>query len=237
MKSPIRGVFILVLVGAAWWLFAPKELTQDARSAHGLPDRPFSQGARPATPQTDSATTSETTTPSDVQEHLPAMRDGRDGKSSPAEIPGSVNAAQSREAAEFKRWQDLLQAHQGTTAKGSATEPLARSSAQGTPHAKPSQLVCEPNQHGAALVHRPIPFGFIFDPQDYAGGRVELRNLQDEHLIMSVNGNDGVMVNGLPAIPGANYPIDGSVEVSAPGPVRIHVRPGTAPGQTVGGAG
>lgn len=89
-------------------------------------------------------------------------------------------------------------------------------------------LVCEPNQHGTAIIHEPIPFGFVFDPKEYPNGRIELRNVQSVPLVVTVHGDDQVLVNGQPATTGVEYPIDESLEITSPGPVRIHVAPGSA---------
>lgn len=141
-------------------------------------------------------------------------------------------ARQERSNETFRRAQESFRAYD---AQQAANPKLKTGSTHTGGMGMP--LVCEPNQHGIAIIHEPVPFGFIFDPKEYPNRRIELRNVQGVPLVVTVHGEDEVFVNGQPATTGVAYPIDGSLEITSPGQVRIHVAPGSAAKDSLDGRG
>jgi len=139
------------------------------------------------------------------------------------------------------RWQDYLRRHDSADARvpAAAMSTAGAESASGrefsgkeatADSSSGGRLVCEPNQFGSALINRPIPFGFVFQPDQYPDQRIELRNLQAEPLVVEVSA-DGVpySVNGVPAAGNTTYPIGQGLEIKSDQALHLHVHPGTVP--------
>ncbi len=86
----------------------------------------------------------------------------------------------------------------------------------------------EPNLNGVAIIHAPIPTGFVISPEDYPGGVMKMVNQSEQECVVTFSG-PGVAtttINGAPALAGRAYTIGTGVTISAPKPVSAHVRPG-----------
>lgn len=142
-----------------------------------------------------------------------------------------LSARRDRSEDTFRRLQESFRVREAREATSPKEKSTRTNGGMGTP------LVCEPNQHGKAIIHDPIPFGFIFDPKEYPNGRIELRNVQSVPLVVTVRGDEQVLINGQPATTGVEYPIEEGLEITSPGQVRIHVAPGTAPKTALDGRG
>lgn len=167
--------------------------------------------------------------PPTTTQALPVPRADVAGNGSPTQ---ELADRQARSNETYRRLQESFRAREAQEAANPQKKSAHSAGGTGVP-----SLVCEPNQHGVAIIHEPIPFGFIFDPKEYPNGRIELRNVQNVPLVVTVHGEDQVLVNGQPAVTGIAYPLDGSLEITSPGQVRIHVAPGNATADALDGRG
>jgi len=87
----------------------------------------------------------------------------------------------------------------------------------------------EPNRQGVAIIHKPVPTGFTFSPQDYPGGVMTMINQSEKECVVSFTGAGaaGATINGRPVAPGTAYTIGRGVTIRTAEPVGLYVRPGT----------
>ena len=100
--------------------------------------------------------------------------------------------------------------------------PAPRSSSQ--PGLPPQAW--EPQGLGALRLNARMDLGFTFDPATRDGGRLRLNNESHEVVTISFHGESlaGVRLNGQDVVAGQAYLVQGEVELTAVGPVGVHIR-------------